>query len=37
MSEFIALCIGFIVGGLFGVLCMALVVASQRSRGGEDL
>ena len=36
MSEFIAFCIGFIVGGLFGVLFMALVVGAKMSRGGEE-
>jgi len=36
MSEFIAFLIGCFVGGLFGVLCMALAVASQRARGGEE-
>ena len=36
MSEFIAFCIGFIVGGLVGIMCMAFMIASNRSRGGEE-
>lgn len=35
MSEFIAFCIGFIVGGLFGVLIMAVVVGAKMSRDWE--
>lgn len=36
MAEFIAFLVGFIVGGLFGVLIMAIVVGAKRSRGGEE-
>jgi len=36
MSEFIAFLIGCFVGGLFGVLCMALVVGAKRSRGDGE-
>ena len=36
MGEFIAFCIGFIVGGLFGVLIMTIVVGAKMSRGGEE-
>lgn len=36
MAEFIAFLVGCFVGGLFGVLVMALAVASQRGRGGEE-
>lgn len=37
MSEFIAFCIGFIVGGMFGVLTMAIVAGAKKSRGNYFL
>lgn len=36
MGQVIAFFIGFILGGLFGVLIMAIVVGAKRSRGGEE-
>ena len=35
MGEFIAFCIGFIIGGMFGVLVMAFVVGGKMSKERE--
>ena len=37
MSAFFAFIIGFIMGGLFGVLCMALYIVSKKERGNYFL
>lgn len=37
MGVFIAFCVGFIVGGVLGVLIMAIVVGAKKSRGNYYL
>ena len=36
MSAFVAFVIGYIVGGLFGVLVMSILIGARIDRGGED-
>ena len=36
MGVFIAFCVGYIIGGIFGVLCMALIIGSKRGRGNDE-
>lgn len=37
MGVFLAFCIGFILGGIFGVIIMAVVVGAKKSRGNYFL
>lgn len=36
MGQVVAFFIGFMLGGILGVLIMAIVVGAKRSRGGEE-
>jgi hypothetical protein len=36
MGQAIAFFIGFMLGGILGVIIMAIVVGAKQSRGGEE-